>query len=75
MVDLVNIYGDKSPVMVYKLEVGFQDLLMECMTLLQEAVNILRIVPHMTTELEAKVKELSSQLDLTIDEADCISVD
>ncbi|CAK1587155.1 unnamed protein product [Parnassius mnemosyne] len=42
---------------------GAQDQLMRSMALLQEAVNILSIEPHMTEILEAKVKELSSQMD------------
>lgn len=74
-VGLVSEINTITSIAVYKIEVILQDQLMECMTLLQEAVNILRVEPHMRTELEAKVKELSSQLDITIDEADCISVD
>lgn len=36
---------------------------MQSMTLLQEAMNILKVEPHMIETLEAKVKELSNQLD------------
>ncbi|XP_013179737.1 PREDICTED: protein msta, isoform A [Papilio xuthus] len=42
---------------------GAQDQLMQSMALLQEATNILRVEPHMVETLEAKVKELSNQLD------------
>lgn len=38
---------------------------MESMVLLQEATNILRVEPHMRDALEAKILELSSQLDAT----------
>ncbi|XP_059048714.1 SET domain-containing protein SmydA-8 [Achroia grisella] len=40
-----------------------QDQLMESMVLLQEATNILKVEPYMRTALEAKIQELSSQLD------------
>ncbi|CAH2235071.1 jg14554 [Pararge aegeria aegeria] len=44
---------------------GAQDQLMESMTLLQEATNILRIEPHMKEILETKLQELSTLLDST----------
>nr|XP_013189670.1 unnamed protein product [Amyelois transitella] len=43
---------------------GAQDQLMESMVLLQEATNILRVEPHMRDALEAKIQDLSSQLEL-----------
>ncbi|XP_061718853.1 SET domain-containing protein SmydA-8 isoform X1 [Cydia pomonella] len=54
-----------------------QDRLMECMVLLQEAANILRVEPHMKDALEAKIQELASQLEVTDTEngSECLSVD
>lgn len=48
---------------------------MESMVLLQEAANILKVEPHMRDALEAKIKELTNQLDLGESGSDCLSVD
>lgn len=40
-----------------------QDQLMESMVLLQEATNILRVEPYMQETLEAKIQDLTSQLE------------
>ncbi|XP_011556296.3 SET domain-containing protein SmydA-8 [Plutella xylostella] len=45
-----------------------QDQLMESMTLLQEATNILRVEPYMRETLEAKIRELASQLEDKMEE-------
>lgn len=44
---------------------GAQDQLMESMTLLQEAASILRVEPEMRPTLEAKIQDLSKQLETT----------
>ncbi|XP_022118009.2 SET domain-containing protein SmydA-8 [Pieris rapae] len=44
---------------------GAQEQLMESMVLLQEAVNILKVEPHMKDALEEKVQELSMLLETT----------
>lgn len=38
---------------------------MESMVLLQEAVNILKVEPHMRNALEEKVQELSTLMETT----------
>lgn len=48
---------------------------MESMVLLQEATNILRVEPHMRDALEAKIVELSSQLEIEENGSECISID
>ncbi|XP_049876331.1 SET domain-containing protein SmydA-8-like [Pectinophora gossypiella] len=54
---------------------GAQDQLMQSMALLQEATNILRVEPHMRDSLEAKIMELSRELDLTSDDSETLSID